>query len=298
MNYLVTGATGFIGTRVIDRLLARGHSVDYLARRRSPRLDGRAAFHIWNINEEPDLKSVPRLDAIIHLAGEPVAQRWNADVKGRIYESRVKGTRNLVSAIARLRYKPSVLVSASAIGYYGARGSEILTEESGAGRGFLSEVCVDWEKEAFRAEEAGLRVVVARIATVLGRDGGALKKMLPAFQFGLGGKFGDGSQWMSWIHVQDLVELLSFAAETPGAAGAWNASSPEPVTNEVFTRELSKAVHRPAVIPVPKFALRLALGEMSDFLFDSIRVRPEATERAGFRFRYPTLGEALRNVLS
>jgi uncharacterized protein len=191
-----------------------------------------------------------------------------------------------------------VLVSASAIGYYGARGSEILTEESGPGRGFLSEVCVDWEKEAFRAEEAGLRVVVARIATVLGRDAGALKKMLPAFQFGLGGKFGNGSQWMSWIHVQDLVELLWFAAETPGVAGALNASSPEPVTNEAFTRELAKAVHRPALIPVPKFALRLALGEMSDFLFDSLRVRPEATERAGFRFLYPNLGEALGNVLS
>ncbi|MCU1293275.1 MAG: hypothetical protein JWP08_2125 [Bryobacterales bacterium] len=298
MNYLITGATGFIGSLVIDELLARGHSANYLARKRSSQLDGRAAFHPWNINEEPPLDSVPRLDAVIHLAGEPVAQRWTPQVKKRIFESRVLGTRNLVSAISRLKYKPSVLVSASAVGYYGARGNEVLTEESGPGRGFLSEVCVAWEREAFRAQESGVRVVAARIATVLGKDGGALKKMLPAFQLGIGGKFGDGRQWMSWIHVRDLVELLLFASETAGASGALNASSPEPVTNEVFTREMAKAVHRPAVIPVPKFALRIALGEMSGFLFDSLRVQPQATERAGFRFGYPTLAEALRNVLT
>jgi uncharacterized protein len=298
MNYLITGATGFIGNQVIDQLLAHGHGVNYLARRGSSRLDGRAAFHPWNINEEPPLDSVPRLDAVIHLAGEPVAQRWNAEVKKRIYESRVIGTRNLVSAISRLKYKPSVLVSASAVGYYGARGDEVLTEQSGPGKGFLSEVCVAWEKEAFRAQEYGLRVATARIATVVGKDGGALKKMLPPFEWGIGGKFGDGRQWMSWIHVQDLVELLLFASETPGASGVLNASSPEPVRNEVFTRELANAVHRPAILPVPKFALRVALGEMSGFLFDSLRVQPEATERAGFQFRYPTLRETLRNVLS
>jgi uncharacterized protein (TIGR01777 family) len=204
----------------------------------------------------------------------------------------------LVSAIAQLKHKPSVLVSASAVGYYGSRGDEVLTEESAPGSGFLAEVCVDWEREAFQAEGCGLRVVAARIGTVVGKNGGALEKMLLPFRLGIGGTFGDGRQWMSWIHVQDLVELLLFAAASPGASGALNASSPEPVTNDAFTREIAKALHRPAIIPVPRFALRLALGEMSNFLFDSLRVQPKATERAGFRFRYPTLAEALQNVLS
>lgn len=298
MNYLITGATGFIGSRVVDRLLASGHSVNYLGRKRSTRLDGRAAFHPWDGVSEPPLDSVPRLDVVIHLAGEPVAQRWTSEVKKRIFESRATATRHLVSGLSRLRNKPAVLVSASAIGYYGNRGSEVLTEQSSAGNGFLAEVCVAWEQEAFRAREAGLRVAVARIATVLGRNGGALEKMLPPFRAGLGGKFGNGQQWMSWVHVDDLVDLLLFAANTADVSGPLNASSPEPVSNQVFTRELAQALHRPALIPVPEFVLRIALGEMSSFLFDSLRVQPEATERAGFQFRYPTLKETLKDVLS
>ena len=298
MDYLITGATGFIGSRLVDRLLAAGHSVNYLARRRSARLDGRAAFHQWSGAEEPPLNSAPRLDAIIHLAGEPIAQRWNSEVKKRIQESRVTATRHLVSAIAGLRYKPSVLVSASAIGYYGDRGSEILTEASAPGSGFLAEVCVAWEREAFRAQQHGLRVAALRIATVLGKGGGALGQMAPPFRMGIGGKFGDGKQWMSWVHVDDLVELLMFAAGHPDAAGALNASSPEPVTNETFTRQLAGALHRPAIFAVPRFALQIALGEMSSFLFDSLRVQPMATMKAGFQFRYPTLQQALKDVLA
>lgn len=297
MNYLVTGASGFIGRRVVGRLLADGHSVNYLARNRATRMDSRAAFHVWNAEQPAPLDSIPRLDAIIHLAGEPIAQRWNSEVKRRIYESRVTGTRNLVAAIGKLNHKPSVLVSASAIGYYGDRGDEILIEPSPPGQGFLAELCVKWEREAFRAADSGLRVAVVRIATVLGKEGGALKKMLPAFRLGIGGKFGDGRQWMSWIHVEDLVELLLFIAGRSGVSGVLNASSPQPVRNEAFTRELAEAVHRPAILPAPRFALRLALGEMSDFLFASARVQPKATEQAGFHFRYPDLSEALRNVL-
>ena len=297
MNYLVTGASGFIGRRVVGRLLADGHSVNYLARNRATRMDSRAAFHVWNAEQPAPLDSIPRLDAIIHLAGEPIAQRWNSEVKRRIYESRVTGTRNLVAAIGKLNHKPSVLVSASAIGYYGDRGDEILIEPSPPGQGFLAELCVKWEREAFRAADSGLRVAVVRIATVLGKEGGALKKMLPAFRLGIGGKFGDGRQWMSWIHVEDLVELILFIAGRSGVSGVLNASSPQPVRNEAFTRELAEAVHRPAILPAPRFALRLALGEMSDFLFASARVQPKATEQAGFHFRYPDLSEALRNVL-
>ena len=178
MDYLITGASGFIGRRLVGRLLALGHEVNYLGRKRSGTLDSRAAFHLWNPDEPPPLNSISRLDAIIHLAGEPVAQRWNDEVKQRIYSSRTEGTRKLVSAISELKHKPSVLVSASAVGYYGNRGDEILTEESTAGDDFLAKVCIDWEREASRAREFGLRVVIIRVSLALGREGGALKSML------------------------------------------------------------------------------------------------------------------------
>ncbi len=298
MNYLLTGATGFIGTILVDRLLASGHSVDYLARKRSPHLDSRAAFHLWNGLDLPPLDSVPHFEAVIHLTGEPVAQRWNPEVKKRIVDSRVTGTRSLVAALAQLRSKPAVLVSASAIGYYGNRGDEILTEESAPGSGFLADVCVGWERETWQAERLGIRVAAIRIATVLGKSGGALPKMLQPFRLGLGGKFGNGQQWMSWVHVDDLVELLLFTAANPNASGPLNGSSPQPLTNAAFTEELARAIHRPALFTVPKFALGIALGEMSSFVFDSLRVLPQKTTEAGFQFRYPDLKAALRNVLS
>ncbi|HEX3683771.1 MAG TPA: TIGR01777 family oxidoreductase [Bryobacteraceae bacterium] len=297
MNYLITGATGFIGTHLVAFLLSRGDSVNYLGRQRSRSMDSRAAFHCWNPGELPPLGSVPRLDAVINLAGEPVARRWNSEVKRRICSSRVDRTRQLVSAISGLKYKPAVLVSASAIGYYGDRGDEVLTESSAAGSDFLAQVCVDWEREAMYARESGLRVVTVRIGTVLGREGGALKKMLPPFRLGLGGRFGNGRQWMSWIHVHDLVRLLVFAAERADVAGPLNGSSPEPVTNARFTKALARAVHRPALFPVPKFAMKLALGEAAHFLFASSRVMPERTTQAGFEFDYPELDETLRQVL-
>jgi len=297
VNYLVTGATGFIGRKLVGYLLAGGHSVNYLARQRSRTMDSRAAFFCWEPGESPPLNAVPRLDAIIHLAGEPVAQRWTAEVKERIRSSRVEGTRNLVAAIAGLKHKPSVLVSASAVGYYGDRGDEILAESSQAGNDFLATVCVHWEQEALKAREAGLRTVPVRIATVLGREGGALPRMIRPFQLGLGGKFGTGRQWMSWVHVDDLVNLLMFAAVTPQLDGPLNGSSPNPVTNADFTNTLARALHRPAFFVAPRFALRLALGEMSDFLFTSSRVLPAAAQQAGFRFAHPVLEEALASVL-
>ena len=297
MNYLVTGATGFIGSKLVTHLLAQGHSVQYLARQRSATLDSRAAFFCWNPAELPPLDAIPRLDAVIHLAGEPIAQRWTPGVKERIRSSRVEGTRKLVAAIANLRFKPSVLVSASAIGYYGDRGNEILTETSSPGDDFLARVCIDWEREAVKARDAGLSVIPVRIATVLGREGGALPRMLPAFRYGLGARFGSGAQWMPWIHIDDLVNLLHFAASNPSLNQPLNAGSPNPVTNANFTKALARAVHRPAVLTSPKFALRLALGEMSDFLFSSTRVLPAATSAAGFRFEHPTLDETLTSIL-
>lgn len=297
MNYLITGATGFIGKHLVAFLLSRGDSVNYLGRQRSHSMDSRAAFHCWNAGEMPPLGSVPRLDAVINLAGEPVAQRWNDEVKQRIYSSRVDRTRQLVSAIGGLKYKPAVLVSASAIGYYGDRGEEALTENSAPGNDFLAQICVNWEREAMEAGASGLRVVTVRIGTVLGRDGGALKKMLAPFRLGLGGRFGNGRQWMPWIHVHDLIRLLVFAAETSSVAGPLNGSSPEPVTNAQFTKALARAVHRPAIFPVPRFALKLALGEFAQSLLASLRVMPETTEQAGFRFEYPELQGALKDIL-
>jgi len=296
MDFLITGATGFVGQKVVSALLARGDSVNYLARQRSNRISSRAAFHPWNAKTLPPLSSVPRLDAVMHLMGEPIAQRWTAQVKDRIRRSRVDATRQLVSGIGGLRYKPSILVSASAVGFYGNRGDEILTEESEPGAGFLADVCVEWEREAQRASEFGLRVVCVRIATVLGRDGGALPQMLTPFRLGLGGRFGSGEQWMSWIHVNDLVRLLLFAADNE-VSGPLNACSPQPVRNADFTKALAAAVHRPAIFPIPRFALNLALGEMSSFLFDSLRVVPQAAERVGFDFQHPALDAALSTLV-
>lgn len=298
MNCLLTGATGFIGRRLVARLLGGGHSVNYLARRRDTRLDSRAAFHYWSREGEPRLESVPRLDAVFHLAGEPVSQRWTDEVKRRIMASRVEGTRNLVSAIGGLRYKPSVLVSTSAVGFYGNRGDEVLTELSAPGEGFLADVCKEWEAEALRAREFGLRVVLLRVAMVLGKGGGALQPMLRPFKFGVGGKFGSGKQWMPWVHLEDLVSLYVFAADNNAATGALNASAPEPVTNAEFTKTLGKVIHRPTLIPVPKFALRVALGELAGFVLASERVIPAATENAGFKFQHAHLEEALRSILS
>ncbi len=298
MTYLITGATGFIGKKLIDVLLAGGHSVNYMGRVRSPKLDVRAAYHPWDGQAAPPMNSVPRVDAVIHLLGEPIAQRWNAEVKQRIRKSRVDSTRQLVAAIARLQHKPATLVCASAVGFYGSRGDQVLSEEDGAGRGFLADVCREWEAESLRAEESGLRVCNIRISTVLGREGGALPQMLQVFRWGLGGTFGNGKQWMSWIHVDDLVGLFRHAAENLNVKGALNGSSPEPVTNSEFTHTLARAAHRPAIFSVPRFALNLALGEMAGMLFDSLRVVPKAAQRTGFTFRYPQLDAALAQLLA
>jgi uncharacterized protein (TIGR01777 family) len=297
MNCLLTGATGFIGTRFVANLLESGHSVNYIARQRSAKLDSRAAFHHWDRSDEPRLESVPRLDAVFHLAGEPVSQRWTEEVKKRIVESRVDGTRKLVAAIGNLKHKPSVLVSTSAVGFYGDRGDEPLTEKSAPGQGFLADVCKDWEREAVRAREFGLRVVLLRVATVLGKNGGALKPMLVPFRLGLGGKFGSGRQWVPWIHLDDLVSLYMFAAQSSSVEGPLNASAPEIVTNEQFTKTLGKVLGRPTLIPAPRFALRAALGELADFVLSSQQVIPQAAERAGFQFRYGRLEPALRSIL-
>jgi hypothetical protein len=297
MNYLIIGATGFLGTNLVNTLLDTGNEVNYLGRKRSTRLDSRAAYFCWQPGEAPPMDAMPRLDAVVNLAGEPIAQRWNTGVKRRIRESRIQLTHQLVEGLGSLKHKPSVLVNASAVGYYGDRGDEILTEASGPGSGFLAELCVDWEREAFRAAEFGLRVSVVRTGVVLGREGGALRQMLPPFRWGLGGQFGSGRQWMPWIHVRDLIRLFVFAAEANQIGGPINASAPKPVRNAEFTRELARALHRPALFAIPRFALRAALGEMTEFLFASSHMVPKAPEDAGFQFEFRSLDSALRDLL-
>jgi len=278
MNISISGASGFIGRHLMKSLAQAGHSLRALSR------------------HAPPAESLREADAIIHLAGEPVAQRWTAAAKQRILDSRVVGTRNLVEALAALPRRPEALICASAIGYYGSRGDEILTESSAPGSGFLPEVCVAWEREAQAAEAFGMRVVRVRTGIVLDSNGGALVRMLPPFRMGLGGRLGSGRQWMSWIHLEDLAALFQFAVESQ-VRGPLNAVAPNAVTNSEFTRELARALRRPAVFPVPGFALRLLFGEMADVLLASQRVAPAAAEAAGFHFRFPQLAPALASLL-
>jgi uncharacterized protein (TIGR01777 family) len=251
----------------------------------------------WDpVKGEPPAESLRDTGAVIHLAGEPVAQRWNDAVKGRIRGSRVIGTRNLVQAISKLPQRPSALICASAIGYYGSRGDDMLPEEAGPGSDFLAQTCVEWEKEAIAAGQYGLRVVRVRIGVVLDARGGALKRMLPPFKMGVGGKIGSGKQWMSWVHLDDLAGLFRFALEN-SISGPINGVAPYPVTNADFTKALAAAVHRPAIFPVPPFALKLMFGEMADVLLASQRVQPRQAETAGFRFKFPQLQPALADLL-
>lgn len=294
MTIALTGASGFIGQRLIARLLADGHSLRVLSRRPQesrPRL----SFFAWDpVADEAPLAALQGADAVIHLAGEPVGQRWNAQVKQRIRESRVLGTRNLMRALQRAS-GPRALVAASAIGFYGDRGDEILTEQSGPGRDFLAAVCIEWEQET-RAVRAETRVVHLRTGIVLGIEGGALKQMLPVFKAGIGGPVGSGKQWVSWIHIEDAIDLITFVLQDR-VAGAVNVVAPEPVRNAEFSKALGAALHRPAAIPAPAFGLKLMFGEMADVVLSSQRVLPVAARDAGFRWKFPELQGALRELL-
>jgi len=297
MRILVTGATGFIGRKLLEGIkdpVVLSRNPD---KAQTPLARGKA-FRWDPLAGEPPREAFDGVEAVIHLAGEPVAEgRWTAAKKQRIMESRKVGTTNLVRAICDLPNPPRVLVSASAIGIYGDRGDEPLEERSAPGKDFLADVCREWEAAADPARERGVRVVHPRIGIVLGAGGGALAKMITPFKFGLGGRLASGRQWMSWIHVDDMVGMLLFAVNNEHASGAMNAVSPTPVTNSDFTRALAAAVHRPAIFPVPGFALRLLLGEFAQILLASQRVLPRAAEKAGYGYLYPDLQAALRSIV-
>lgn len=297
MKILIGGSHGLVGTALIKTLEAEGHEVSRLVR------------HYPNSSSEiewsPDrysiaLARIEGFDAVVNLAGESIAEgRWTEEKKRRIRESRVKGTKLLGDALANLTNRPRTFICASAIGYYGNRGDELLTEASAPGKDFLAEVCVEWEKATALATEKGIRVVNARFGVILDQHGGALAKMLPPFRMGVGGRIGDGKQWMSWIALADIVGALNFALTNDSLRGPVNFVAPNPVTNAGFTKTLGKALSRPTLFPIPAFGVRLMFGEMGEaLLLGGQRVAPERLKEFHYNFQYPELLAALRHVLA
>jgi uncharacterized protein len=300
MKCLLTGATGFVGKKLVLELARQGHEIVVLSRNAASakgKLPVPVTAFGWNPTEEkPPAEAFRGVDAVCHLAGEGIAdKRWTTAQKKKLFDSRVVGTRHLMQTIEALPEKPKVIVTASATGFYGDRGEERLNELSAPGTGFLPEICTNWEKEAQRDFE-GTRATQLRIGIVLGRDGGMMKKVLPLFKSGLAGPLGNGRQYMSWIHIDDLVGLLVHCLTHADVHGPVNGVSPHPVTNAEFTRALGKALSRPAVLPAPAFALKLALGEMSELLLGSQRVEPREAVRTGYPFKYPNLDLALADL--
>ena len=296
MRVLISGASGLVGRQLTGLLSTGGHEVWSLVRR-TPQPGAREVR--WSVtDDEIDVAGLEGFDAVVHLAGEPVAQRWSAAVRRRIRDSRVNGTRLLCEALAKLDAKPKALLSTSATGLYGSRGEVVLDESAGRGEGFLADVAVEWEAAAEAARSAGIRVVHPRLGIVLSPQGGALAKTVPLFKLGGGGKLGSGRQWWSWIGIDDVIGGLLHALANPGIEGPMNLVAPEPVTNAEFTRQLARVLRRPAFAPAPAFALKAALGEMADeMLLSSFRVEPAVLEQSGYSFRDPNLEGCLRHVL-
>jgi len=296
MKILIGGSHGLVGTALIESLKSDGHEIFRLVRY-APRSESEIE---WSPNRYSiALARIEGFDAVVNLAGESIAEgRWTEEKKRSIRESRVKGTKLLGDALANLTDRPRTFICASAIGYYGNRGDEILTETSAPGDDFLADVCVEWEKATALATENGIRVVNARFGVILDKKGGALAKMLPPFRLGLGGKIGSGKQWMSWIALDDVVGALKFAVINETLSGPVNYVAPNPVTNAEFTKTLGKALSRPTIFPIPAFGVRLLFGEMGDaLLLGSQRVEPSKLRDGSYGFLYSELEEALPKIL-
>ena len=299
MKVTVSGATGRVGRHLVAALKQRGDDVVALSRdagRATEQLGVQA--YAWDLKHE----AVPRealagRDAVVHLAGEDVGQRWSKDVKAEILDSREKGTRNMVHSIFETKPRPRAFICASASGYYGARGSEPVDEHEPPGQDWLADVVARWERQAETAK-VGIRTVIVRTGIVLDAEGGALARMLPFFKAGVGGSIGSGKQYMPWIHLDDLVGIYLAAIDHDRFNGAINASAPEPVTNQQFAKALGRALHRPAVAPVPGVAIKLMYGEMSQIVLEGVRMVPGRAAELGYEFRHPDLDEALRSTLA
>jgi uncharacterized protein (TIGR01777 family) len=296
MKILISGSHGLVGSALIKSLEPEGHEIFRLVRH--------APNSQAEVEWSPDrysiaLARIEGFDAVVNLAGDSIAEgRWTEEKKRRIRESRVKGTKLLGDALANLTKRPKTFICASAIGYYGNRGDELLTETSAPGDDFLAEVCVEWEKATALATEKGIRVVNARFGVILDSHGGALAKMLPPFRLGLGGRVGSGKQWMSWIALDDVIGGIKFALANDSLKGPVNFVAPNPVTNAEFTKMLGKVLSRPTLFPIPAFGVRLAFGEMGDaLLLSSQRVKPSQLEKGSYTFLYPELEETLHKIL-
>lgn len=297
MEIAISGSTGLVGSELVKALRAGGHKVRRLVRSEN---EVGADNILWNPRQGiRDLYRLEGIDALVNLSGENIASgRWTRRRKKELYQSRVESTRLLVDRIGRLQKKPSVFVNASAIGYYGDRGDEILDEKSGPGEGFLAELCQAWESEARRAKDKGMRAVFTRFGVILSAKGGALARMLPIFKLGAAGRVGSGRQWMSWIAIPDAIAAIIHALENSDLQGPVNTVSPNPVQNQQFTKVLGKVLRRPTIFPAPAPALKLTLGQMAnELLLSSQRVMPKELERTSFQFGYPELEAALREVL-
>jgi len=299
MRVTVTGATGLIGRRIVERLKARGDEVTVLSRhpeRASAELGVDAVA--WDAEgSAAPAEALSGRDGVVHLAGEPVAQRWSGEAKRKIRASRAVGTRHLVEGLRVADPRPRVLVSASGVDWYGDRGDEEVTEEEPAADGFLPQVCAVWESEAAKAEAAGVRVVRLRTGIVLSAQGGALAKMLPFFKLGIGGPVAGGRQWMPWLHLDDIAGMYLAALDGDAWTGPVNACTPTPVTNAEFSKALGRALHRPAFAPVPAFAIKLLYGDMAEIVTEGRRAIPKRATELGFSFEHPDLDEALRSAL-
>ena len=300
MNVTITGASGLIGTRLVAALRERGDAVTVLSRDPAR---AQAALGVPAVAWDPPAGPAPAdaltgRDAVVHLAGAPVAQRWSAAAKEAIRASRELGTRNLVAGLAQADPRPGVLVSASAVGFYGKHGDERVDEDAPAGGDFLAGVCVAWEREALAAGDLGMRVVLMRTGVVLDPTGGALKTMLPPFRAGVGGPVAGGAQYMPWIHVDDVVGMYLAALGDPSWTGPVNVTAPEPATNRDFSKALGRALRRPAVAPVPAFALRVLYGDMAEIVTEGQRAVPARAQALGYTFRRPELDDALTAALA
>jgi uncharacterized protein (TIGR01777 family) len=293
MKIMISGGRGFIGSHLVTALQEAGHSVSVWSRTADG--SGKVPAFVWDpVAGVPPAESLAGVDAVINLAGEPVAHRWTDDLKKKIHDSRVLGTRNLVRGLEGTSVK--VLVNSSATGYYGDRGEEQLTEQSAPGTGFLSGVCTEWEAAADEAGKLGVRVVKVRTGMVLGANGGALARLVTAFKTKMGGKLGSGTQWMPWIHMSDLTGIFRFAAEGK-VSGVLNGTAPNAVRNEEFTEALGEAMDEPTKLSIPEFALKMMFGEMSEVMLASQHVMPEATLASGYQFQFSEVGAAVRNAL-
>ncbi len=297
MKILMTGAGGLIGLALQNALKSKGYQV-ITATRHKPENDDQIFWNTETGFRSEDFPRLESLEAVINLSGENIAQRWNDEIKKRIRQSRVRTTRTLVETFSKLSVKPKVFISASAIGFYGSRGNEILTEASAAGDNFLADICVEWENEAEKAEKLGIRTVLVRTGIVLSKNGGALAQMLTPYKLGVGGTVGSGEQYMSWIALEDEIGIFLYALENQSVRGAINAAAPHPATNYEFTKTLGEVLNRPTILPIPEFAVNLLFGEMGNaMLLGSMRVVPKKLEDSGYQFQFPHLKTALEEAI-